>query len=615
MRGKEYRSKISTLRGDYSEVVDGVRVNKNRLRQWTVSDVVFREDDIFNERLYAVQWIKDDGSSRPETAFRSVTPDDEAREAKVTRYMQSHLKEWQAKGWVPDMRIEPGDKTDEPIRTRGWTHWHHLFNPRQLLVLSKMNRYVGAYTKHGLFQVMNFSCRLNRWAPQADKVNSALDNQALNTLFNYGTRAFAALQANLQGDYSISPLIAETQIISGPACEVLAGAEIFVTDPPYGDAVKYEEINEIFLSWLSKSPPKEFADWVWDSRRALAIKGEDHDFKLGMVAAYQRMTECMPDNGLQIIMFTHQSESIWAEMANIVWASGLQVTAAWYVVTETDSALREGQYVKGTILLVLRKRTRALETARDELAYELADEVKAQVALLTGLGREVKHLYRDDNLFEDADLQMAGYAAALRVLTRYQTIDGIDMPKESLRPHLAGQRDMVRELIDFAVGIANSYLLPDGLAQQVWDDCTGIERFYLKMLDLECKGLHALSNYENFSRALRVRDRNEVMGEVRANKTSLKSATQLGRRGMAADEEFGPTVLRAVLYCIYLLQQGKTSGPDVMHQLRELVPSFYRERERMVAMADYLSQKTGALRADESANARVLRDLIRHESA
>ena len=35
---------------------------------------------------------------------------------------------------MPDSRIEPGDKTDEPIRTRGWTHWHHLFTPRHLLI-------------------------------------------------------------------------------------------------------------------------------------------------------------------------------------------------------------------------------------------------------------------------------------------------------------------------------------------------------------------------------------------------------------------------------------------------------------------------------------------------
>jgi putative DNA methylase len=327
------------------------------------------------------------------------------------------------------------------------------------------------------------------------------------------------------------------------------------------------------------------------------------------------MAECMPDNGLQIIMFTHQSESIWADMANIVWASGLQVTAAWYVVTETDSALRDGQYVKGTILLVLRKRTQALDTARDELAYELADEVKNQVALLTGLSKDVKDLYRDENLFEDADLQMAGYAAALRVLTRYQTIDGNDMPSEALRPRIKGQTTLVDELIAFAVDIANGYLLPEGMNARVWEACTGIERFYLKMLDMEAKGLHVLSNYDNFAKAFKVGDRDEVMGEVRANRASLKSAAQLGQRGMNANDEFGPTVLRSVLYAVHLLQAGKVEPPNVMHQLRELVPNFYRERDRMVAMADYLSHKTAQMRPDESANARVLRDLIRQEGA
>jgi putative DNA methylase len=71
-----------------------------------------------------------------------------------------------------------------------------------------------------------------------------------------------------------------------------------------------------------------------------SIKGEDESFRQGMVAAYKKMTECMPDNGIQVIMFTHQSGSIWADMANIVWASGLRVTAAWYVVTETEKLWR-----------------------------------------------------------------------------------------------------------------------------------------------------------------------------------------------------------------------------------------------------------------------------------
>jgi hypothetical protein len=74
-------------------------------------------------------------------------------------------------------------------------------------------------------------------------------------------------------------------------------------------------------------------------------------------------------------------------------------------------------------------------------------------------------------------------------------------------------------------------------------------------------------------------------------------------------------VLRSVLYAVHLLQAGKVEPQDVMHQLRDLVPNFYRERDRMVAMADYLSQKTAQMRPDESANARVLRDLIRQEGA
>ena len=72
--------------------------------------------------------------------FRAVTEADLERERIVEEYVGRHLAEWQEKGWVPDMCIEPGDKTDEPIRTRGWTHWHHLFNPRQLLVAGLAGR-------------------------------------------------------------------------------------------------------------------------------------------------------------------------------------------------------------------------------------------------------------------------------------------------------------------------------------------------------------------------------------------------------------------------------------------------------------------------------------------
>jgi putative DNA methylase len=614
----EHRNKLSSIRGDFTEVVAGKKISRNKLRQWALSDIDFRDSDIYRERLFAIHWVRDDGLARPETEYRSVSQEDLVREAKAAEVVASNLVVWQSQGLIPDMRIETGFNTKQPIWERGWTHWHHLFNPRQLLVLATCKKHLAGDAHHLVMlpAILNLQSKLCGWHNDGRKggCQNAFSNQALNTLNLYGVRGLVDILPYIEKDAPSFPSQGSEQYVdASPASEIQYKADIFITDPPYGDAVKYEEILEFFISWLRKDTPDEFSEWVWDSRRSLAVKGEDHDFKLSMVAAYKRMAENMPENGLQIVMFTHQSEAIWADMANIVWASGLRVTAAWYVVTETDNALRDGQYVKGTILLVLRKRLQEQDTARDELAYELAEEVKNQVDLLTGLNRGVRDMYRDENLFEDADLQMAGYAAALRVLTRYSQIDGVSMTQEAMRPRVKGQLTMVDELIAFAVNIANEYLVPEGVDRAVWAKSSGIERFYLKMLDMESKGIHVLSNYQNFAKAFKVQDYSAVMDEVKANHANLKSASQLGKRGMSTSEEFGPTVLRSVLYAVHLLQENKVNSEDVLHQLRDLVPDYFRERERITALADYVSKKTAKARPDESSNAMVLRDLVRRE--
>ena len=390
-----------------------------------------------------------------------------------------------------------------------------------------------------------------------------------------------------------------------PAADFVEEIDICITDPPYGDAVKYEEILDFFIAWMRKNPPPEFADWVWDSRRSLAIQGEGEDFRRGMVAAYKRMTECMPDNGIQVIMFTHQSGTIWGDMANIVWASCLHVTAAWYLATETDSALREGSHVKGTVLLVCRKRLGMLKTTRDDLAWEIQEEVEAQVQSLTGLNQEAKGLYRDENVFEDADIQMAGYAAALRVLTRYATIDGRDMTAEAIRPRVKGETTFVDSLIAFAVDTANQCLVPQGIAQGHWDKLSGAERFYLKMLD----------NCQNFAKAFKVRDFRALMGDQRANHARLKSAEEFGRFEMGEGSELYPSVLRALLYSV--MELGKNvDGNEVLAHLMLNIPNYYvdmTQRELAVDLADYLAKRLETIRPEEAAAARVLRELVKNQ--
>jgi hypothetical protein len=383
-----------------------------------------------------------------------------------------------------------------------------------------------------------------------------------------------------------------------------------ITDPPYADAIQYHEITEFFIAWLRKTPPPPFDQWVWDSRRPLAIKGAGEEFRREMVIAYGGISRHMPDNGLQIIMFTHQDAGVWADLAAIVWGAGLQVTAAWYIATETTSELKKGGYVQGTVLLVLRKRLQHESAYKDELVQEVRAEVANQIETMTGLNQAAKGAGRSENLFEDQDLQMAGYAAALRVLTGYSRIDGQDMAAEALRPRPTDGTDLVKEIIDFAVQVANEHLVPEGIAARLWERLTGPERFYLRMLDIETGGAKKLDNYQNFAKAFRYGDYAATMGSMKANDARLKTALEFKRSEFEGD--FGKSALRAILFALYELQRDVDIDEAISH-LRDLVPGYLSRREDLMALATVIAAKRETKVPAEAQAARILFSRIKNE--
>ena len=91
--------------------------------------------------------------------------------------------------------------------------------------------------------------------------------------------------------------------------------------------------------------------------RAKAVKGDDAPFRVAMADCYKRLSSCMPENGMQVLMFTHKSTDVWEDLALIMWSAGLQVKQVWSVATETPGlGVRSGNYVQSTYNMVLRKR-------------------------------------------------------------------------------------------------------------------------------------------------------------------------------------------------------------------------------------------------------------------
>ncbi|MBN7453258.1 DNA methylase, partial [Mycobacteroides abscessus subsp. abscessus] len=344
------------------------------LRRWDKQDFTPRKSDVFQERLYCIRYVKeyidDNGNLKTERYFRTPTQEDLKREEKVISLLSERFIEWQKKGYIPSSIIDEGYNTDQPIRERGWQYWHQLFHPRQLLTNGLFSYYLsnGASSKIesvggllGLNKVADFNSKLSVWLNLGANENTVntFYNQAFNTLFNFATKTVINLKNSWF--YNINNIESKNdkfQVEVSDARNITQQNDLWITDPPYADAVNYHELTEFFLAWDDAFISKIFPNWYTDSKRILAVKGTGETFNNSMIEIYKNLTKNMPNNGTQVVMFTHQDVKVWAELAMILWSSGLRVVSAWNIATETDSGgLKSGNYVKGTVLLVLKKQT------------------------------------------------------------------------------------------------------------------------------------------------------------------------------------------------------------------------------------------------------------------
>ncbi|MFN5935751.1 MAG: DNA methylase, partial [Roseiflexaceae bacterium] len=222
---------------------------------------------------------------------------------------------------VPNLAIEGGENNSQPIRERGWTHWHHLYTPRQLLYHGLIGAQIAAISDAvlqtalsvvGMNTLLDYNSKLCGWVSSLLKsggngaINHTFANQALNTNYNYPSRG-AKLLSDIFVRYqpiAFAHITTDTQVRNGDARTIPFDADIWITDPPYADAVNYEEITEYFVAWAQ--PVLQAQGWARDTQRAHAVKGNDDGFRRAMVECYQRLAQQMPANGLQVVMFTHK---------------------------------------------------------------------------------------------------------------------------------------------------------------------------------------------------------------------------------------------------------------------------------------------------------------------
>ncbi|MBD2718330.1 anti-phage-associated DUF1156 domain-containing protein [Synechococcus sp. FACHB-909] len=614
------------------------------LRRWSNDDVVPRAGDVFQERLYCIRWI----NGRGERRYAAPEAGDLVREARVLELLRERFADWQQQGFIPSKSIpEGGDKTEEPIRTRGWTHWHHLFTPRQLLthgVLAEISEHL-AQTKPekvgcllGMGRIANWDSRLAGWVADSTKEGGShtFVNQALNPLFNWAVRPFPKLDTAWPAINRIRLCRATSNSIDvADSREITEKCDMWITDPPYADAINYHEVGDYFLSWYDKQLSKIFPEWVPDARSELAVRGDGEDFRRSMVEIYQNLARHMPDTGLQLVMFTHQDPAVWADLGMILWAAGLKATAAWTISTETEAAgIKKGNYVQGTVCLVLRKRTAADPGFLFDVYPLVEDEVRSQIRSMQALDEE------GEPNFNDSDYQLASYAAALKVLTQYSSLDGKDVANEVFVVRARNNKSDFEQVIERAITIACDALIPKGLNDS-WRDLNLIERYYLRALDIESRGERRKGMYEELARGFGVSEIRPLLKSDTANGTRVHTPSgfgtsllapidgavatagalpRRGRAGSSGPHPFATTPLRHLLFAVCETAAADNDPNQGRQYLRDTFgQTYWGRREGMVRLLDWLAalgnSEDTADWAKDSEAARILAGRLRNDDA
>lgn len=572
------------------------------LRNWKVNEYLPKDDDLFSERLYAIKFVFTGNGKKKDAFFRAPNADDLEKEKNVLNVLCKHFDEWQEKGYIPSAEVYEGAETTRLHRDRGWKYWHQLYNPRQLLINALISKELDKCAKNHLQicasmlilnKLADWNSKLCRWGTGAarESIAQTFYNQALNTMWNYGVRSFDllrnAIEISIRLKYQKTQ--AEQRIDLIDARKVEEYCDIWITDPPYADAVNYHELSEYFLAWDKPLIKKAFPDWYTDSKRVLAIKGTGAEFNKSMVEVYRNLAAHMSDNGMQIVMFTHQDTKVWAELSMILWSAGLQVTAAWCIATETESSgLKQGNYVKGTVLMVLRKRTSTEVVFEDDLYEEVRDAVQEQIESM----RDLDEIENPD--FNDGDYLLAAYVSALKVLTSYAEIEGLDVQYELEKARDNAGNSPVTEIINSARKEAYDYLVPDGISTADWSKLTAEERFYIKGLSMELNGVHTLAAFQELARGFAVSEYTDLMGSIKSNAVRLKLPTEF-KMNHVNDPGFGETLLRHVLAAIY-----QSANKDNVQEGCSYLRSHYADnnqywalRNRIVALLEFMSKVRG----------------------
>lgn len=276
---------------------------------------------------------------------------------------------------IPLVELQEGFNTRQPRESHGFTHVHHFFSRRNLLLMSTYWSNISGYEdkKYQLaLYVMTGAiqrvCRLNRYMPNHDRHVGPLSGTLYVAPLVAEIPATSYMRERIKDLRRCTPLVTGVGIaVSTQSATDLRNIPdrsidyVFV-DPPFGGNLNYSELNVLVEAWLGVRTATKAEAIVNDVQK----KSLD-DYRRLMRDSFSEFYRVLKPNSWMTVEFHNSSNAVWNSIREALSDAGF-VIASVRILDKQKGTTKQLSYAA---------------TVKHDLmisAYKLSDAVERKLA-------------------------------------------------------------------------------------------------------------------------------------------------------------------------------------------------------------------------------------------
>ena len=238
--------------------------------------------------------------------------------------------------WVPVNELPKGDNTSQPINSHGFTHVHHFYSKRNLIILATFNDIIKKYDIHNnlkilMTAVLRTITKCNRFTITKRKPQGEITGPLSGTLYippvtveRNGLLLLSSKKKEVMNMFNFEKK--SNSIISNQSSTDLSNfpknsIDYIFIDPPFGSNIMYSEMNFLYESWL-----KLFTD---NTNEAIVNKCQNktnEEYTELMENCFSEFYKILKPNRWITVEFHNSKAEIWKIIQNSIINAGFVVS-------------------------------------------------------------------------------------------------------------------------------------------------------------------------------------------------------------------------------------------------------------------------------------------------